>query len=201
MKSLRTLPPEKSITLVRRQIEKGNYLLANRPLTQGAYGAWENTTREILIKSFGSDSENIDTVMLRNRAGSFPFNADENWWENYRVNQLKEQLALLESTIDQLQIELEMEEWRSQQDKIVENHNAVYIDINKLKDLIAEHFNNEELKDLCFKLSVKYEDLGESIQNTSKSRSLVEYMMRQERLLDLLLTVGKERPKVDWSNV
>lgn len=201
MNSPKTLPPAKGISLVQRQIIKANELLASRPLTQAKYGAWKNTTREILIKVFGSDSENIDSVMLKNQAYSFPMNAGDEWWENHRVEQLNEQLELLKSTEEQLQIELELEGIESSRDKIIEDSYAVHIDLGMLKHLIAAYFNNEDLKDLCLKLAVKYEDLGESIQNTSKSRSLVEHMQRHGRLVEFLIAVVKERPDADWSRV
>jgi hypothetical protein len=197
----RTVPPEEGIRLVQRQIDKGKELLANRPLAKVKYSAWENTTREFLIKAFGSDSENIDSVMLKNRAGSSPMNAGDQWWENHRVEQLKEQIELLESTKEQLQIELEFEVVAHSQNKIGVDGDAVHIDVDMLKNLIAAHFNNEDLKDLCFKLSVKYEDLGESNRNTSRSRSLVEHMQRQQRLVELLTAVVQERPNVDWGKV
>lgn len=154
--SPRTLQPEEGIRLIQRQIDKGKELLANRPLLKAKYSAWENTTREILIKAFGSDSENVDSVMLNNRAGSYPINAGDQWWENHRVEQLQEQLELLESTKEQLQIELEFEGIAYSQNEIGEDRGSGLIDVVMLKDLIATYFDNEELKDLCFKLSVKY---------------------------------------------
>ncbi|MBK7896726.1 MAG: hypothetical protein IPJ90_17975 [Anaerolineaceae bacterium] len=194
----RTIPPAKAIIFIQRQIDKGYELLASRPLTQASHNAWKNTTREILIKAFGSQSENIDTVLLRKQSGSVPMNAGDGWWENYRVKQLNEQLELLESTKEQLQIELELET-ELLDNEIFENINSIPINLRLLKELIADHFNNEDLRGLCFKLAVKYEDLGESIQNSSKSRSLIEHMQQHGRLGELLIAVVKERPRVDWS--
>jgi hypothetical protein len=53
-----------------------------------------------------------------------------------------------------------------------------------LRDLIAKHFNKKELRELCFDLSIEYEDLA-GPGRTGKAQSLVEYCLRHGRLAEL----------------
>ncbi len=65
---------------------------------------------------------------------------------------------------------------------------------------LVEHFDREELHDLCFDLGVKYDDLGgEGI--TAKARELITVMLRQNRLAELATALRSLRPNVDWPDV
>lgn len=67
----------------------------------------------------------------------------------------------------------------------------------KLRDLIVEHFNDDELRDLCFDLGVKYDSLGGG-NTASKARELIAHMDRIGRLVDLVKACRRLRPKVIW---
>lgn len=97
--------PRQAISLLQDRYSKAHQLLANRPLSSADHGAWENTTREFLIKAFGSDSENISAVI--NASAGFSANVDfgEHEWEEYRASQLKNQIKMLESCIEQLRMD------------------------------------------------------------------------------------------------
>ena len=74
--------------------------------------------------------------------------------------------------------------------------------VNKplLRELIAKHFDLEEIKVLCFDLNVDYEDLtGE--KKAGKTMSLVLYFDRRDNLSGLIQKLRKERPRVDWDLV
>lgn len=66
-----------------------------------------------------------------------------------------------------------------------------------LRQLIANHFNEEETKTLAYDLGVEYDDLPGS-GKIYKVRELIDYMRRQNRLEDLLVAVRGKRPYVDW---
>lgn len=71
--------------------------------------------------------------------------------------------------------------------------------LTDLRDLLHKHFNENELRDLCFNLHINYEDLAGQTR-TDKARELVEYCERHGRLSDLWQQIKKLRPSVfiDW---
>jgi predicted nucleotide-binding protein len=103
-----SLSPAKSIELLRRQREKAEKLLSSRPLKPEDYDAWENMTREFLVKAFGSDSANIESLLDIGKYGSFPMNAGSEWWANHRTESLRKQLVMLDSLIELLETEVEL---------------------------------------------------------------------------------------------
>ena len=71
-------------------------------------------------------------------------------------------------------------------------------DLAKLRKLITQYFNEDDLKTFCFDLELDYDDLG-AIGKSGKVRELVALMKRTERLEQLLVWCAKERPHVTWS--
>jgi uncharacterized protein (TIGR02391 family) len=99
--------PAAGIELLHRQIEKGEQLLATPPIEPGAYRAWENTTRAVLLKCFGSESENIRSVMNIGKTGPRPADPTAYWLEEHRIKSLADQLQMLGSCVEQLEMETE----------------------------------------------------------------------------------------------
>lgn len=60
---------------------------------------------------------------------------------------------------------------------------------------MAAVFDEEELRQLCFELNVKWDDLAGDVLD-AKIRSLLELVIRNGRLDDLLLLVMRQRPSV-----
>ncbi|MCL4267629.1 MAG: hypothetical protein KJ069_30935 [Anaerolineae bacterium] len=58
-------------------------------------------------------------------------------------------------------------------------------------------FNQDELRQLCFKLPVPFEDLPEDT-HTAKVRELVLYMVCHGRFMDLIQQYQLQRPHVEW---
>ena len=69
-----------------------------------------------------------------------------------------------------------------------------------LRDLLARHFNNDELRRLCFDLTIEYEDLPGDTR-IAKAQSLVEYGLRHNRLPDLGTRCRQLHPAVNWPDV
>lgn len=67
----------------------------------------------------------------------------------------------------------------------------------RLRALLIQHFNLQELNSLCFNLGVEYEDL-EGTTLSEKTQQLVTYMKRRDVLQQLVDEVKKFRPRVDW---
>lgn len=59
------------------------------------------------------------------------------------------------------------------------------------------HFNEEELRTLCFYLDVDYDNLR-AIGKVHKARELIKYMERTGRIPDLVATLKEIYPRVDW---
>ncbi|MCB9444990.1 MAG: hypothetical protein H6669_12210 [Ardenticatenaceae bacterium] len=68
---------------------------------------------------------------------------------------------------------------------------------NQLRRLIFDLFDEEELRSLCFDLDVNYDGLsGKGTE--AKSRELILFMRRRQRLGELLTACRQARPEADW---
>lgn len=74
------------------------------------------------------------------------------------------------------------------------------MNIVKLHKLIDKHFNEEELKTLCFYLTVDFETLP-GLGKSAKARELVQKCERENELDKLLQECQGLRPKADWPSV
>ena len=70
----------------------------------------------------------------------------------------------------------------------------------KLRRLIDTHFNDDELRTLCFDLEIDYESLGGEGKR-GKIRELLNFMRRYHRVDELIHYLGTERPEVPWPDV
>jgi formylglycine-generating enzyme required for sulfatase activity len=66
----------------------------------------------------------------------------------------------------------------------------------ELRQKLAEHFNKEELRTLCFDLGIEHENLPDA--KDGMARELVAYCERQGRIPDLVAACQRLRPKVVW---
>ena len=74
------------------------------------------------------------------------------------------------------------------------------MNLKKLRDKIIEGFNLAELQDLCFGLDIEYENLGGSTLN-DKTRELVAFCKRHNRLPELVVRCKELRPRISWQKV
>jgi GTPase SAR1 family protein len=66
-----------------------------------------------------------------------------------------------------------------------------------LYQLLVKRLNDQELRELCFELNVRYEDLsGEG--EAGKARELISHLDRRHRLYDLIETGKRLRPDIPW---
>ncbi|MBK8903663.1 MAG: tetratricopeptide repeat protein [Anaerolineaceae bacterium] len=73
------------------------------------------------------------------------------------------------------------------------------IDRSQLLHLLSQHFNQEELKTLCFELNVDFDNLGGDSKE-SKVRELVAWCERTNRITELITTCKNKRPLIDWNS-
>lgn len=80
-----------------------------------------------------------------------------------------------------------------------ENEDAIttdeHVNLLQLFYFIANHFNESELKEVCFELNVDYESLG-GAGKRDNVRELIEYMKRRGRTNELALICQQHRPGV-----
>ncbi len=70
----------------------------------------------------------------------------------------------------------------------------------KLLDKVDKHFDNEELRTLCFELGVDYENLPAQ-GNINMIRELILHLARCDRIPDLIKLVKKRRPQIPWDHL
>ena len=71
--------------------------------------------------------------------------------------------------------------------------------LTELLEKIDRHFNQVELKDLCFRFQVDYESLGGEGKR-DKARELITHMERRGRTAELIEACARLRPQVDWDS-
>lgn len=70
-------------------------------------------------------------------------------------------------------------------------------DLAELRQKIAQHFNKEELRTLCFDLGVEYENLPDT--KDGMVRELVAYSERRGKTAELIAACQRLRPNVAWN--
>ena len=116
----RTNPPQEappSLTkqqgqnAVRVMKEKGETLLAQRPVKEADFDTWANSTIEYIAKCFGSRSNHISTFIgqIQVVVSGFGYARDERHEERDRAERLKDRIAVLGSLIDQLETDIRLE--------------------------------------------------------------------------------------------
>jgi hypothetical protein len=69
------------------------------------------------------------------------------------------------------------------------------ISLVELRRKLAEHFEENELHSLCAKFGVSYKSLPDT---GSIARELIAYLVRRERLNELVEECSQRRPNVSW---
>ena len=72
--------------------------------------------------------------------------------------------------------------------------------MSQVREVLTERLDDEEIRTLCFDLSIDYESLT-GMGKAGKVRELVAYMKRYDRLEELIDHVQRQRPDIDWSPV
>ena len=67
----------------------------------------------------------------------------------------------------------------------------------QLLPLLDQHFDEEELRTLCFNLGIQYDNLG-GRGKAAQARELLARLDREQRLSDLIALAREQRPTVNW---
>jgi hypothetical protein len=77
-----------------------------------------------------------------------------------------------------------------------DDHNVM----RKVRQLISQFFDDNELRDLCFDLDIQYENLpGDN--KLGKVRELLQYVTRHQKLPDLMETLKRLRSELPWPSL
>jgi hypothetical protein len=82
--------------------------------------------------------------------------------------------------------------------RIVNNENLYdHKNLIRLRNILEEHYNIEELKTVCSDLGIDYENLGGE-GKAGKARELINYLKRHQRMADLIELGLATRPEIPW---
>jgi hypothetical protein len=71
------------------------------------------------------------------------------------------------------------------------------VDRVKLRQILIDYFNEDELRDLCFDLSIDYENLP-GANKVGKARELIAFVERHGRFQELVEHTQYLRPNITW---
>jgi transposase len=102
-----SVSPEIGIDLLSRLVADGDKLLNNRPISSISKKLWENKAKDYFERAFGSNHRNIGVVL---NAGVHSFNSgqSEAYYEDIRFRSLAEQVQAVNSIIELLQLEIDL---------------------------------------------------------------------------------------------
>jgi len=96
------------IKLPMQQVEKAEALFLSRTIAADDVSQWDLLIRNFIEKAFGQFSPNVASVTQVGKSGSFPMNADEDWWENHRAKTLQTKVSKLRGLVELLQTEAQL---------------------------------------------------------------------------------------------
>lgn len=104
----RSVNPNTGIRLLRKLIEKANALEQMPNLQSSAIDPWKSTARDYLIRSFGSESPNVDAVLHADGDGGMWTEMSNHEYTKYLRSELHNKIKMLESCIEQLETEIQL---------------------------------------------------------------------------------------------
>jgi len=166
----RSVDPKTGIQLLKKRIKKAEDFLTNRPIVTSDHTAWNNTTRDYLIKTFGSKSPNVNVVIYASSSVGLYAGMGDAKFEIYMASIIENQIKMLRSCIEQLETEIELSEGEEKKDeqiipKKVSSSNKIFI----------VHGRNQGIKEAVARFIEKL-DLEAVIlhEKPSKGRTIIE---------------------------
>ena len=103
-----SITPRQAIPLLEGQLERLKKIYEKQPIDNTTHKVWESFIRELLIKSFGSASRNINDVLYAD-GGPLRIGMSQHEIEQNRIRKTFNQIALLQGCIDQLKTEAQLQ--------------------------------------------------------------------------------------------
>jgi hypothetical protein len=98
------------IELLAEQVEEAKGLLNNRPIQSKDHQDWNNTTREYLIKIYGSKSPNIGTIISAPGQSAVWLGMSDATRECYEASSIENKIYMLENCIVSLKLKAKRSE-------------------------------------------------------------------------------------------
>ncbi|MCJ7789978.1 MAG: nucleotide-binding protein [Candidatus Atribacteria bacterium] len=166
----RSVDLKKGIKLLKKQIKRAEELLANRPIITSDHTAWNNTTRDYLIKTFGSKSPNVNAVIHASSSKGLFMGMGDVEFEKYMASIIENQIKMLGSCIEQLETEIELSEGEEEIDE-----QNIHKEISFSNKVFIVHGRNQGIKEAVARF---VEKLGlEAVilhEKPSKGRTIIE---------------------------
>lgn len=115
----KSVDAKKGIELLERQVNKAEELLANPPLASAEHTAWRNTTRDYLVRAFGSRSPNVHAVMHASSGVALRMGMSDAEIVRAGASRLENRVKMLKSCIEQLETDIELSGQGTQPDQQV----------------------------------------------------------------------------------
>lgn len=166
----RSVDPKKGIQLLKKQIKKAEHFLTNRPIVTSDHTAWNNTTRDYLIKTFGSKSPNVNAVIHASSSKGLFMGMGDAKFEIYMASIIENQIKMLGSCIEQLETEIELFEGEEKKDERIIPKKA-----SSSNKIFIVHGRNQGIKEAVARFVEKL-DLEAVIlhEKPSKGRTIIE---------------------------
>lgn len=130
--------------------------------------------------------------------------------EEYKAIQAQISRALSEVEVIRLRRQAEYteqallhnEEEQAEVSRLLEDAAATTNTVQRINlvDFMARHFNDEEIKDVCFRMQIEYNDLAAE-GRAGKIRELVLFVERHGRVQELHKLVRQLRPRLSWNYI
>jgi uncharacterized protein (TIGR02391 family) len=106
-----TIAKQQGQNALRAMKEKGETLLAQRPVQEAAFDTWVDSTISFISKTFGSQSNHISNFIgqIQIQVVGYGWEPDERHEETKRAQELKRRIDVITSLIEQLGTELALE--------------------------------------------------------------------------------------------
>jgi predicted nucleotide-binding protein len=98
------------IGLLRRLVEKANDLRLKPDLQESDIQAWKTTARDFLIRTFGSESPNVNAVLHASGDGGISVGMGDEEFTEYLRSGLSNKIKILDSCIEQLETDISLRE-------------------------------------------------------------------------------------------
>lgn len=95
------------IELLQKQIEAAEQMLKNRPVRTKDLTAWNNKTREYLIKIYGAGSPNIDTIVKASGSTPVWMGMPQAVCEKYEASSIENKIQMLAACVVSLKLKTE----------------------------------------------------------------------------------------------
>ena len=96
------------IALLQKLVEKATDLRDKPDIEESDVTAWCTTARDFLVRTFGSESPNVNAVLHASGDGGLYGGMQDHEFANYRRSGLTNKIKMLDSCIEQLQIDIQL---------------------------------------------------------------------------------------------